>query len=467
MTEGKEYVTVQSLTVQEICDAAGGVLESGDARTVINNITADSRKADGGAFFVPLAGNRDGHDFIESAFAAGAAGTLTRKDISPAPGKAVVRVGDTLRAFGDIAAYYKRKYPIPTAAVIGSVGKTTTKDMLAGVFSQKYNTLKTEGNYNNEIGLPITVFRIKKEHEAAVLEMGMSGFGEIERLAYIGKPDIAVMTNIGISHIEKLGSRENIFKAKMEIVSGFGPENTLIANGDNDFLSTIRNTAPEYKLIYYGISNPENDIYAKNIVNKGIYGIDFIICSGDHEYPAHVDIPGEHNVYNALAAFAAGREFGIEPELIIRGIGSFELSGMRMSAENKDGFITINDCYNAAPDSIRASLRVLADTEAKRKIAVLGDVLELGEFARAEHEKLGEFAAQCGIDVLITAGENAAYLAARAKECGMNGVFAFAETEEAADFAKKSVREGDAVLIKASRGMGFERVYNALRNKTV
>ena len=312
--------------------------------------------------------------------------------------------------------------------------------------------------------MPITIFGLEKEHEAAVLEMGMNHFGEIEHLADIGRPDVAVITNIGQSHIENLGSREGIFKAKMEMTKLFTKDNTLIVNGDDDYLSKTKGMG-EYKVVYYGITNPENDVYAKDIENNGLNGIKFTAVVDDGEYPIEVNVPGKHNVYNALAAICVGREFDVPMDKIAEGIRSFELTKMRLAVEEYNGITIINDCYNASPDSIRAALGVLADTDKNRKVAILGDVLEMGDFAKDAHYNLGKAVKENGVDLLITAGENMKYLAQGAKDNGVENIVSFDKTLEVCNYVKDEIKSGDAVLIKASRGMHFEEVYNTIKNK--
>lgn len=456
---------MQIMTIDDILKATGGTLLSGSKNEQIHDITTDSRKAVNGVLFVPLVGEKfDGHEFIKAAFDLGAAAAITEKETELLIDKTIVKVDDTLKALGAIAKYYKNKHDVRTVAVTGSVGKTTTKDMLHSVLAQKYNTLKTEGNFNNEIGVPLTIFGLEKEHEAAVIEMGMNHFGEIERLAEIGNPDVAVITNIGESHIENLGSREGIFKAKMEVTKLFTENNTLIVNGDDDFLSQAKGMGT-YKVVYYGINNPENDIYAKNIENNGLYGIKFIAVVDGSEYKIEVNVPGEHNVYNALAAICVGREFNVPMEQIIEGIRNFKLTKMRMSVEEFEGIQIINDCYNASPDSIKAALKVLNGVEDMRRIAVLGDVLEMGDFAKDAHYKLGVAVAENKIDLLVTVGENMKHLAQGAMDNGVKNVVSFDKTLEVCNYIKTEVKKGDAVLIKASRGMHFEEVYNAIINK--
>lgn len=453
---------MQPLTIDEILKATGGAFLSEGGASKVTGISTNSREIGKGELFVPLVGERfDGHEFIMAAFDLGAAAVLTQKDTELLIGKTIIKVKDTKKALGDIARYYMAKRGVPAVAVTGSVGKTTTKDMIHSVVSQKYNTLKTLANYNNDIGLPWTIFRLEDNHEAAVLEMGMNHFGEIDYLASIGNPKIAVITNIGESHIENLGSREGIFKAKMEIAGRFTKDNTLIVNGDDDFLSKV--TDKDCKVVRYGITNPENDVYAKDIVNNGLSGTSFTAVAEGREYRADIKVPGVHNVYNALAAICVGLEMNIPMEKILFGIENFELTAERLEVEEYKGITVINDCYNASPDSIKAALGVLRDTKAERRVAVLGDVLEMGDYAPEAHYKLAEAVRDANVDMLVTAGENMKHLARGAKEKGIKEIHAFDKTLEVCNFVKEAVRNGDAVLIKASHGMRFNEVYDAIK----
>ena len=453
---------MQKLTIEDILRATGGVLLCGDGSGEIHGITTDSRATAGGKLFIPLVGDKfDAHDFINAAFDMGAGASLTHKDTEPMIGKTLIRVKDTRIALGDIARYYKQKYNIPTVSVTGSVGKTTTKDMLYAVVSQKYKALKTPGNFNNDIGLPLTIFMLEKEHEAAVLEMGMNHFGEIDYLSSIARPDIAVITNIGMSHIENLGSREGIFKAKTEVLKYLSADKLLVVNGDDDYLSTLKGSAP-CRVVYYGITNPENDVYAKDIDDKGVLGISFTAVIDGKDYPVKVNNAGVHNVYNALSAICVGMELGISVEEAVKGIYNCEYTAMRMAITEEKGMTVINDCYNASPDSIRAALSVLRSTDAKRRVAILGDVLEMGDFAEKAHYELGRSVVENNTDLLITVGTNAAQIAKGARDCGMENVVSFEKTLEAQRYCAEAVKEGDAVLIKASRGMHFEDIYKEI-----
>jgi len=453
---------MQKLTIDDILKATNGVVVSGDAQTQINGITTDSRAVDGGKLFIPLVGDKfDAHNFIAAAFDMGAMAALSHRDTEGMLGKTIIKVKDTRIALGDIARYYKKKYNVPTVSVTGSVGKTTTKDMLYAVMAQKYNTLKTPGNFNNDIGLPLTVLMLEEEHKAAVLEMGMNHFGEIDYLASIALPDVAVITNIGMSHIENLGSQEGIFKAKCEVVKYLGSDKVLIVNGDDKYLQTLKGNV-ECRVIYYGVDNSENDVYAKDICDKGIDGIDFVAVVCGKEYEVSVKNAGRHNVYNALAAICTGLELGISVEDAIEGIYNCEYTAMRMAITQQKGMTIINDCYNASPDSIRAALSVLKGAKGERRIAILGDVLEMGDFAQKAHYELGKSVVESGADILITVGKNARCIAEGAIDNGMKNVQSFEKTLEAQAYCADAVMEGDAVLIKASRGMHFEDIYKEI-----
>lgn len=452
---------MQRLNVNDIVKATGGRLICGTGDFEISEIITDSRKAGANMLFVPIAGeNNDGHDFIGSAFEKGTDVVITHRDIPSVSGKNIIRVADTRIALGDIAAYYKEKYNLPTVAITGSVGKTTTKDMISAVLAMKYNTLKTQGNFNNDIGLPLTVFNIGEKHEMAVLEMGMSHKGEIRYLARIAKPDAAVITNIGMSHIENLGSQENIYLAKMEICEDFNENNLLILNGDDKFL--CRKT-DKCRCLTYGIENKDCDIVAENVENMGIDGICFTATINGRNEEFYLRVPGVHNIHNALAAILVGMHYDVDLRDIKDGLREFQPTNMRMEIKNTGDIMVIDDCYNASPDSIRAALKVLGDLSAKRKIAVLGDVLEMGGFAEKELYELGTGIDK--VDILVTVGNIAKFIAKGASFAGVENVISFKNTEEAIDFLLDTVEEDDAVLVKASRGMHFEQITDALKTE--
>lgn len=450
---------MQRLNVKDILTATGGTLICGTEDFEISEIVTDSRKAGANMLFVPIVGdNNDGHDFIGSAFENGAETVVTHRDIPAMSGKNIIRVRDTRIAFGDIARYYKEKYNLPTVAITGSVGKTTTKDMISAVLAMKYNTLKTQGNFNNDIGLPITIFRLEKKHEAAVLEIGMSHMGEIRYLASIAKPDVAVITNIGMSHIENLGSQENIYYSKLQICDFMDKDKLLVVNGDDKFLSRHFDKC---RVVTCGIENKNCDLVAENIQNLGIDGTKFTVNVDGENYEVYVKIPGAHNVYNALIAIAVGRYFDVPMKDIIDGIREFLLTSMRMEIMDAGGVTIINDCYNASPDSMRAALSVLHDTKANRRVAVLGDVLEMGTFAEKALYEVGLSVED--VDMLITVGDNSRFIARGASFAGIKNTNTFKTNREAVECLKGYLKPGDAVLIKASRGMHFEEIVEALK----
>ena len=450
------------ITVREVACATGGRILCGNKDTEINSVMTDSRKEAKNALFIPFKGEKsDGHNFIANAFENGAVATLTENEIKCPENGCAILVENTQKALGMMAKYYKKKFKIKTIAVTGSVGKTTTKDMLYAVMNMQYCTLKTEGNYNNEIGLPLTVMRLNQAHEAAVFEMGMSAFGEIRYLADIVRPDVGIITNIGMSHIENLGSQEGIFKAKTEMCEFFDKDSLLIVNSDDKFLQKAR-SFEGFSVVTYGIEN-ECDYRARNIENLGLDGTKFTVNIYGRDYDIHVKVPGVHNVYNALAAIACGVHYNIGPNQIIGGIENFALTKMRMSIEKAGTLTLINDCYNSSPDSVKAALKVLA-TQKTRRVAILGDILEMGDYSEKAHYELGKEVTENGIDLLITAGRNALYMARGAAETGLLAIKSFNTTDELCEHIGEYLEENDCVLIKASRGMHFEKITEKIKN---
>ncbi len=424
------------------------------------SVCTDSRKISEGCLFIALVGERfDGHDFVAQALEQGAAAAVCSKAVE-AKGE-VLLVEDTGKALMQLAAYYRSLFSYPVVGITGSVGKTTTKEMVYAVLSEKFNTLKNEGNLNNEIGLPTTVFRMDSSYEAAILEMGMSAFGEISRLAQVAQPNVGIISKIGVSHIEHLGSREGILKAKLEILDGLKNGAPLIVNGDDDLLSKVELT--DRRIIKFGIENPACDYLAKDI-RQGEKETSFTAVFADKEITVTVPTVGRHNVYNALSAFAAGLELGVSPEQAAVGLSKYVTSGMRQRVGDFNGITVIEDCYNASPDSMRAAIEVLNSSSAKTKTLVFGDMLELGSISEEAHRQIGALAAQKGIDRFYTYGEMAALAAASAKENGLKEVKSFDDKLLLADKLKKTLQAGDAVLFKASRGMKLEEVISAFKS---
>ena len=451
------------LKLSEIIEATGGKLLSGDSSITVAEISTNSRKISNDCLFLALKGERfDGNDFIADAFENGAVAVLTDRDPGNIPGKSLVKVGDTLKALHDIASYIRDRFAIPFIGITGSVGKTSTKEMIACALGAKYNVLKNEGNYNNEIGVPLTIFRLEPGHEAAVIEMGMSGFGEIRALTRFVRPQVGIITNIGMSHIEKLGSRQDILRAKLELLEGLQPDGLLILNGDDVLLSGVKGLL-DVRTVSYGLEESA-DYQAYNIRSRGEKGIDFNIVLDGKEHTVHVPAPGVHNVYNALAALAAGRELHIPAETLIGGIAGYSPGNMRLNIIKSSGLTIINDAYNASPQSVKAAIDVLNEIEANRRIAVLGDMLELGSWSTDAHKETGEYAAGSSTDLIITVGEAAAHIADGAIEAGLprSGIAVLANNDEAVRYLRNIIRQGDAILVKGSRGMMMEEIVDSL-----
>jgi UDP-N-acetylmuramoyl-tripeptide--D-alanyl-D-alanine ligase len=462
---------MESIDCKDVVEAVNGKLISGRFDTEFIGVSTDSRTTKTGELFVPIKGEKfDGHDYIEHAFNSGALGTITEKNIKKThfPEKSIIKVDNTLKALKDLASYYRQKFKIPFIGITGSMGKTTTKDMISNILSQEYNVLKTEGNYNNEIGLPLTMFNLESHHQVAVLEMGMNSPGEISNLTSITRPKIAVITNIGMSHIEKLGSRQNILKAKMEILEGVPKDGLVVLNGDDNLLYGLKGFLSKHT-VYYGMD--ENlDYQAYNIQNAGESGVYFDISIRGKEYKIHVPIPGVHNVNNALAALVVCFEMGMPVEKIIKGIRFFTSNKMRLNVLCRNGIKIIDDTYNASPESMKAALMVLKDVKdveghnPKKRIAILGDMLELGEWAKDSHFNLGKFAITQGIDYIITIGEHGKSIADGALKAGASQekVKSFFSNAQVLKFLENLISKGDAILIKGSRGMKMEEIVQGL-----
>jgi len=457
---------MEVLSAGEIVNAAQGILMNFEGDLEISGVSIDSRRINPGDMFIALKGESfDGHDFIGKAVEKGAALVVTQR-LPEGCRVPYILVEDTLKALQDIARYYRSKFPIPFVAITGSAGKTTTKDMIASVLSRKFKVIKTEGNLNNAIGLPLTLLKLQYSHQIAVLEMGMSSLGEISLLSDIVRQDIGVISNVGLTHIEKLGSRENILKAKLELFSYFDSENTAVINGDNGMLGGFR--SEKYRVIKYGLKE-SNDISAYAIDEKGEAGISFSVDLEGVKSDFTVMLPGIHNVYNALSAIAVARLFGMEPKDIREGLISFKPSAMRMEIINLDGRVKlINDVYNANPESMKAAIDVLNTMKSGgRGICILGDMLELGDLSHEEHYKTGAYAASSGAEAIIAVGEFSDDIKRGAMASGMNSssVHAFSGTKEAAVSLDELVRPGDTVLIKGSRGMKMEYIVDYLRER--
>ncbi|MDR1629579.1 MAG: UDP-N-acetylmuramoyl-tripeptide--D-alanyl-D-alanine ligase [Oscillospiraceae bacterium] len=452
-------MAVKTLTISEIAAAVGGELRCADTslrEVEIQAVFTDTRFPMQHGLFIALRGERfDGHDFIKDLEHTSAAAVLSEEAIStPLP---LILVKNTGKALLDLASYYRSLFSIPVIALSGSVGKTTTKEMLSCVVGERFRTLKTAGNLNNEIGMPMTLLRMESFHEAAVIEMGMNHFGEISRLSKCAKPTMALITNIGVSHIEYLGSRENILKAKLEILEGTQQGAPVILNGDDDLLSTAGITG--FQTIYFGIHNPSSQVRACHIVEENGHTSFLADIFGTRQ---EITLPtvGIHNVYNALAACAVGSLLEIPPEKIASALKSYVPAGMRQRMKQIGGVQVVEDCYNASPDSVKAAINVLSSMRGGKKIAVLGDMLELGDYSKTAHGLSGDYAAKAKVDLIFTYGERSKETAKAAMAGGVKRVYSFTDGETLAEMLAETVEDGDAVLFKASRGMQLENVMN-------
>lgn len=446
----------------EIVQAVGGSFGY-PADTEISSVSTDTRTITAGSVFIALKGeNFDGHDFGVKACELGAEAVIAER---PIEGAKCIVVDSTARALLQLANHYRKKFDIPLIGITGSVGKTTAKDMTALVLSKKYNTLKTEGNHNNEIGMPMTLFGIDGTTGAAVIEMGMNHFGEISRLSMCCEPTCAIITNIGHSHIENLGSQEGILKAKMEILDGADYSAPLILPADDKLLSQIEGRHGR-QVIFFSTKKKTADVYASDIVTDES-GISFKINYPGGSVDARLGCLGEHNVKNALAAFCAGLTLGIEPQLMAEAIGEYRPQGIRQNIREVRGMKFIVDCYNAAPDSMKAALSALGQIgvpEGGRRIAVLSDMLELGKHSRSLHRLTGEYVGGSKAEFLYCCGNDSRYYVDGAVKKGMDAESChfFESKQDMIDALKKELREGDAVLFKGSRGMKLEEAADAL-----
>ncbi len=458
------------MKIKEIIEVTNGKLIAGNPDAECKKFSRDTRIINSGDTYIGIKGEKfDGNTLWKEAFENGAETVIIQgmdfenQDIKKYENKNIIKVNDTIKALADIATYKRELFgkDFPVIGVTGSVGKTSTKDIISNVVSQKYKTLKTQGNNNNEIGLPFTINNLK-DQQAAVIEMGMNHFNEISKLTKITKPTISVITNIGTSHIGNLGSRENILKAKLEILEGMDKK-VLVINNDNDLLHKYYLENKDVEIHTYGIEN-ESDVMAENIVlNEN--SSEFTCNLKGKKFSVKVPVGGIHFVYNALCAATIGNLLGLDVEQIKKGIETFELTKKRMDiTELKNGVTIINDSYNASFESMQASLKYLKGLKNDRKIAVLGDMFELGEYSKELHEKVGKEVAQNNIDILICSGENSKYIAEMAKENGMkeDNIYYFKDKNKIQEFIKNNWKKGDAILFKASNGMKFFEIVEDL-----
>ncbi|MCL2828710.1 MAG: UDP-N-acetylmuramoyl-tripeptide--D-alanyl-D-alanine ligase [Oscillospiraceae bacterium] len=457
---------MKPISLAKAAQVMGGTLVGGGPSTEIQQVVMDSRRDVTGALFVAIPGNRvDGHDFVSDVHQRDAVCALVEREID-ASGPLIV-VDSTLRAIRDLAAYYRSLFDIPVIGITGSVGKTGTKEMIAAVLATKYSVHKTEGNFNNEIGTPMTIFGLREHHQVFVAEMGISDFGEMARLTEMVRPDIAVFTIIGYAHIEFLGSREGVLKAKGEMVKCLNPDGLFIANGDDDILRPLKVTDlyPEQagvKKLIYGLT-PGNDYRAEHIVNLGENGVSCTLCWGDAAIDVTIPVFGEHMVYAALAAAAVGAALGLSPAEIARGIESFTNADKRSDIFKTDFLTIIDDSYNANPTSVEAAITALAKLPGRR-VAVIGDMGELGTDCHKLHHELGAFAARSGVDCIVCAGPLSEHTYRGVKDTNPDlQAWYFPDKDTALEALPALLQQGDQVLVKASRSGRFEDIVTALR----
>ena len=442
-------------TAREICAAVGGTLLQ-DSGAPVTGVTTDSRAVQPGQLFIPLVGERfDGHAYIGKALEGGAAGCLTAAAPETLlPGKLYIQVADTRLALKALASWYRNKFDLPVVQVTGSAGKTTTKEMIASVLSQRYNTLRTEGNFNNDIGAPLTLLRLMPEHQAAVVETGMNHFGEIRYLGEMVRPDIAVITNVGDAHIENLGNtRQGILRAKCEIFENLTPEGVAVLNGDDELLNTV--TLPQ-TILRCGVDDGCG-VRVTDIDDRGLEGVACTVTIEGEHYRLTTSAPGRYMIYPMAMAAAIGRRLGLTREEIAAGVAAYTTVGSRMHLIRLPGErLVIDDCYNANPQSMAEGLRMLAASPARHRVAVLGDMGELGQLTAQAHRDMGALTRRLGLTA-VAVGEKMHALTETDPQAQW-----FATVEEAMPAIRQLFTPGTAVLVKASHAMHFERIVKEL-----
>lgn len=456
---------MRKTSIKDIIAATGGSLVFGKDDNFISGIKHDSREVQPGDMFVAIKGeNQDGHKYIPQVAAAGASAVLVShtdgwlQGIPKAMNLSVIIVEDTIEAIGELARWYIKDLGLRRVAVTGSVGKTSTRDMIYYVLSKKYNCGRNLKNYNNNIGLPISVFQFDENTQAAVLEMGMDDFGEIDYLSSIVRPEIGVITNIGISHMEKLGNRQGIFRAKMEITGNIAKKEAggnLVFAQDDVFL-TKENTAGDYGQVSVGYQN-DADYRISDVDDYGVEGIEFNSMHNDEKVRVRLPLPGVHNAINAGLAMAVGGLMGVDMETAARGLAVASLTGSRLKIVKGSKVTIIDDTYNANPNSMKSAIDVLVRSRAERRVAILGDMFELGEDTASQHREVGEHAKAAGLDLVIATGKLAGNIAQ-----GAEGVY-FERKEDFLKDMEKYIRPGDMILVKASRGMKMEEIVERLK----
>lgn len=456
---------MKHMTLSEITDACCGIY-CGDPAFLdceVSSVAIDSRKVIKDTLFVAIKGARvDGHSFIPQVMEAGALCSLSEQDLGDVD-YPYIRVSSCTEALKDLAEHYRRSLDIKVVGITGSVGKTSTKEMIASVLSEKYNVLKTEGNFNNEIGLPLTVFNIREEHEVAVLEMGISHFGDMKPLAKIARPDVCVITNIGYAHLENLGTRDGILKEKSSMTDYMNPKGSVIFNGDDDKLKSYTSRDGRTP-VYFGLTS-SCPFHVENIERKGLKGTYAEFVTPTSRFHAHISIPGDHMIYNALAGVAVGYALGMNNDEIARGIEKLVPIAGRNNLIEAKHYTIIDDCYNANPVSMKSSLLVLADALG-RKVAILGDMGELGAKEQELHREVGSYAASLDIDRFLVVGPLAKNIAdGILAEYPNADVVCYDSLQEILHDLDGQLQKGDTILVKASHFMHFEKLVEQLTGK--
>lgn len=488
---------MEALSIKDIVNAVDGKLISGDFNSIVTSVSTNSKEIDQNALFVPIIGERvDAHNFIDSAFMNGAVATFTSRTLTREQmieGKAYIEVTDTLEALQALARFYRNRFDIPVIGITGSVGKTTTKEMIAAVLETKYQILKTAGNMNSQVGLPLTILRLEKSHEVAVIEMGMSEVGEMEKLANIARPNIAVVTNIGVSHIGQLKTQSNIRKEKMNMINEFTKNSFLYLNANDSLLEEVLDSFGthskkkdntkninatsktsldfdeitreqlEKALIYSYGTTETSDYKATNIETKN-GEVHFILKHEDQSEEIILRVLGMHNVYNALVALAIGEKLSIPASVSKQGLYQYQPIAMRGQIHEIHGMKVMDDTYNASPDSVKGAVDVLLDIEqVNRRIAVLADIFELGEISYQCHYEIGGYIADTAIDEVITIGNDSRAIVEAVNDKKANIItHSFDKNEEAIIYLKSIMQEKDAILVKGSRGMHTDEIVKAL-----
>jgi len=449
---------MKKFSLGEAAFAIGAQLFNADSRTIIEAVGTDSRNIAKNSLFVAVKGEIfDGHEFCRSAVEAGAICVLSHEKLDDDIPH--ILVSDTKYAFLDLAKWYLERFNIPVVAVTGSVGKTTTKDMIYSVLSQKYNVLKNEGNFNNEVGMPLTIFNVDDSHEIAVLEMGMNSFGEIHNLSKVATPEVCVITNIGNAHIGKLGSKEGILQAKSEIFDFADKNAVAILNGDDDLLKRLSHKAGS--TLFFG-TDEAAFCRARKLDDLGIRGSIWRVYMDGDNFMITIPLPGDYLICNAMAAICTGKHFGIDNESIANAIKSFKPSKNRIDLIEINGKTIVNDVYNASPVSMKAMIDSLSHSEG-RKVCILGDMLELGEDSAAYHEEVGAYAGQAKVELLLCTGEFAHIYEKAYKNASGKACVVFDSVESLMEEAAGYIEHGDIVLVKASRGIRLERLVDKLK----